>query len=307
MKSILYFVVALLVIAGCSNMDENLSNKPTIEKKSNFETFSIYGKVHNEMLNDADLNFFEPETFATTKVDAINQVLSFQKESVKKLSISDSDKQFLMQGLETYKKLYCTEDLMNSFYAKTSRTVEEAEEITTEEIRTLIKDAYESGSIDSFEYKTFLQLVDYVVENASGSLSNFDFEHKVTTLINQWEIKYSDVDFSQLEAKEDNGMFLPKDFDTVPKGALGGVVLNVSQSSLKYWETPQTRAVPAFVGADIAGAVVGACLGAVGSKVVSGSVSWKGVAWSATSGAITGSTGIVGKIGKWITKCLNRL
>lgn len=99
-------------------------------------------------------------------------------------------------------------------------------------------------------------------------------------------------------------------FSDVPQGALGGVVLSVSKSSLEYWkeEQPaQTKAVQAFVGADIAGAVMGAANGAIGSYVVSGSVNWGSVGWGAATGAIIGSTGVVGKLGKWINKYLNKL
>jgi hypothetical protein len=55
---------------------------------------------------------------------------------------------------------------------------------------------------------------------------------------------------------------------------LGGVVLSVSQSSLQYWDSTnkQTGAVPAFVGADIAGAVWGVCLGCAGAKVTGGNI-----------------------------------
>lgn len=140
-----------------------------------------------------------------------------------------------------------------------------------------------------------------------GKLSNFEFESKVGELINQWDKKYSDVDFSQLEITEENATSSLK-FNAAPKGALGGVVLSVSQSSLQYWDSTnkQTRAVPAFVGADIAGAVWGVCLGCVGAKVTGGNITWKSVAWSAASGAVTGSTGIVGKVGKWLTKYIRK-
>lgn len=67
----------------------------------------------------------------------------------------------------------------------------------------------------------------------------------------------------------------------------------------------QSRAVPAFVGADIAGAVIGACSSGIGSYVTSDSVNWKSVAWCAASGAVIGSTGVVGKVGKWISKLFN--
>lgn len=187
------------------------------------------------------------------------------------------------------------------------------EDLTTEDVRALIQDAYDTGSIDSFEFQSFTKLIDYVLANADGSLSNTDFELKVNNLINQWEVKYADVDFTQLEIPSTTGDLTIVDspsisFKDAPKGALGGVVLNVSKSSLDYWEEEQlmvqSRAVPPFVGADIAGAVIGACSSGIGSYVVSGSVNWKGVAWGAASGAVTGSTGIVGKVGKWISKLL---
>ena len=40
----------------------------------------------------------------------------------------------------------------------------------------------------------------------------------------------------------------------------------------------------------------------VGSYAISGTINWSGVAWSAASGAICGSTGVVGKVGRWICK-----
>lgn len=147
--------------------------------------------------------------------------------------------------------------------------------------------------------------------NAAGTLSNNEFEMKVNNLIALWEIKYAEVDFSQLEITtvDDNLTLMESpsiDFKDAPKGALGGVVLNVSKSSLDYWEDEQllapTKALPVFVGADIAGAIIGACVGGVGSYVTAGDFNWKSVAWSAASSAIVGSTGIVGKVGKWISK-----
>lgn len=300
----------MLVLASCSNQEDLSSQKPPIEKKSNFETFAIYGEVHNAMLKEADANFVAPTEIASSKNEAIEHVLEFQKKNVETLSIPSKDKEYLLKGMEEHKNLYCTEDLMSQFTKRNSRASEEfndsEEDITTDDIKSLINNAYSLGEIDSFEHKTFMQLVDCVVDNASGKLSNSAFDNEVCKLINQWEIKYSDVDFSQLEVVQDDSELPPLSFDLAPKGALGGVVLNVSKSSLEYWDatTPKTRAVPAFVGADIAGAVVGACSGAIGSYAVSRKVNWKGVAWSATSGAITGSTGIVGKIGKWISKML---
>lgn len=189
-------------------------------------------------------------------------------------------------------------------------------DLTTKDVRRLIRDAHETGGIDSFEYQLFMKLIDYVLANADGSLSNNDFKLKVNDLIAQWKVKYSDVDFSKLKIQRNGngsplvGIF-PIKFKDAPKGALGGVVLNVSKSSLDYWTGKQSSiqdiVVPAFVGADIAGVIVGACSSGIGSYVMSGSVDWKSVVWGAASCGIIGSTGIIGKVGKWISKGLSTI
>ncbi len=51
---------------------------------------------------------------------------------------------------------------------------------------------------------------------------------------------------------------------------------------------------------DVVGAVIGGVSGGIGSAVVGGHWNWGSVAWGAGVGAITGSTGVVGKVAKWI-------
>jgi hypothetical protein len=91
-------------------------------------------------------------------------------------------------------------------------------------------------------------------------------------------------------------------------GEMLAISLSISQASLTWWtENPdalqiETKAIPAFVGADIAGALISSASTLTYQIIDSGEVNWKGIGWSAASGAIVGSTGVVGKIGNWITK-----
>lgn len=134
---------------------------------------------------------------------------------------------------------------------------------------------------------------------------------KVNNLIALWEIKYAEVDFSQLEITtvDDNLTLIESpsiDFKDAPKGARGGVVLNVSKvlstiGKMNNFLVP-SKVLPVFVGVDIAGAIIDACVSGVGSYVTASDFNWKSVAWGAASSAIVGSTGIVGKVGKWISK-----
>jgi len=61
----------------------------------------------------------------------------------------------------------------------------------------------------------------------------------------------------------------------------------------------QTYAIP--VPTDVAGALFGAATGIVSQYGSSESVNWKGVAISTLAGAVIGSTGAVGKLGKWLS------
>ena len=51
---------------------------------------------------------------------------------------------------------------------------------------------------------------------------------------------------------------------------------------------------------DAAGALVSAGAVALNNYINNGSISWSAVGTGAVIGAVTGSTGIVGKVGKWI-------
>lgn len=83
MKRILYFIVSVLFLASCSNQEDLSSLKPPTEKKSKLETFSVFGEVHNAMLKEADANFNEPNAETSTKEEALNHVLGFQKRAFK--------------------------------------------------------------------------------------------------------------------------------------------------------------------------------------------------------------------------------
>lgn len=310
MKKFLFYLVSMLLLASCSNQEDLVSQEPNLKGKANFKTFAIYGEVHNKMLEEAATSFTESNTDIQSKDDAINHVLNFQKKCVSNLALPDKDKQILAEGLGYYKNYYVTKDLMKTVRSASSEPTvndETEEDITTEEIISMINEAHNTGAIDDFEYESFMKLVDCVIANASGALSNHKFQEEVNKLISQWEIKYADVDFSQLEIQYEDTLIMldpPGEVVFVPNGSLSGVVLNVSQSSLEYWQTPETRALPAFVGADIVGAVIGACNGAANSYFNSKKINWKSVAWSSASGAIVGSTGIVGKVGRWLSKFL---
>lgn len=302
MKKSFLFLSLLFSLFSCSNQEQFVEQ--VSQKDSNFKKFEIFGDVHNSVLRHVSSNFNDTQARYGDASHALDYVVSIQKECVNNLSISSNAKEILCQGFDNYKELVKTDYLMSYIIPIESRS-DDGEEFTTEDVRNLIEEAYECGGIDLFEYNTFMELIDCVIQNANGTLSNDSFQTKVNELIAKWEDYYKDIDFSNLiiseqTSTEESGLE-PVDFQN---GALGGVVLSISNSSLEYWneESEDSRAIPVFVGADIAGAVICAASSCVGSYAISGTINWSGVAWSAASGAICGSTGVVGKVGRWISK-----
>lgn len=99
MKTILYFIVVLLGFVSCTNQEEIQMDTPPTEKKSNIEIFAIYGDVHNALLQHMSTNFSEPQQIPMTKNEAVDYVLATQREGIAQLSISESEKAILSEGL----------------------------------------------------------------------------------------------------------------------------------------------------------------------------------------------------------------
>ena len=95
------------------------------------------------------------------------------------------------------------------------------------------------------------------------------------------------------------------------EGEMVATVLAISIASIEWWEEnpdaftdnlKSTEALPAWAAADVVGAAWGAATGAIGSYAGTGEVNWTAVGVGAVSGAVAGSTGIIGKAGKWLSK-----
>lgn len=223
--------------------------------------------------------------------------MNIQSKYAEELLLPDSDKCLIQELLPVYKHLYDKENISFSLVTR-SNVDENIDYYTTEDIINSINASFNRGEIDLFEKQSLIELINLCEDNVLGKLTNDSFELKFTSLTNQWEEHYSNTDFSSMIDAE--GHF-KNDLEKFPKGAISGVVLNISKSSLEYWDTPETKSVVGtIVVQDIVGAVIGGVSGGVGSAVVGGKLNWGSVAWGAGVGAITGSTGVVGKVSKWI-------
>ena len=280
-----------LGLIGCSQK-ETIDAIPET-KTPTLDFFSQYGDVHNAMLAYVDSNL--DENLKLSKEQALDYLVGLQSEFANQLNLPESDKSLIKATLPVYKHLY---DMENLCFDATRAKSDGIFVITADDIYASINDSFSRGEIDKFEKNMLTTLIRICSDNVNGRISNQAFEANFNSLVAQWESHFAKMDYSTLV--DENGNF-KNEQEQYPEGAVTGVILNISKSSLEYWAEPETRSVVAtIVVQDVVGAVIGGVSGGVGSAVVGGHWNWGSVAWGAGVGAITGSTGVVGKVAKWI-------
>lgn len=143
----------------------------------------------------------------------------------------------------------------------------------------------QAGVIDLFEYELLHQLAAATNKNMQGSMSNEGLTSEVMRLCDEWNTHYK--------------------YSVKGAASYSGYILSISKSSMEWWADEvgtSTRAVPLIIGQDVAGALIGAVSSAVIQYATKKQVDGLALGYSALSGAITGSTGVVGKAGKFISK-----
>jgi len=215
---------------------------------------------------------FEPDESITNLEDAIEFVNQFNISFALTLDIQEYEFKKIIESLNNFKRLVCTDVLVS--------------EINDEGLYLdYLKEAYKRKVIDKFEYDNLITLVQASYDNCMGRVSKENLEILVNNIQSNWEAKRSTFGAEY--------------------GNLLGITLAISQASLEWWTENWVEKLPPQVGTDIAGAVIGGCI-ALGGQLIfgDGSVNWGAVGYGALGGAITGSTGAVGKLGRWIGKFL---
>ena len=100
------------------------------------------------------------------------------------------------------------------------------------------------------------------------------------------------------------------------EGEMVATFLAISISSLEWWEenpdalgifssrnnASKSQLIAPWLAADLVGGLVSGVTAAAGQAIVNGEVSLGTVGWSALAGAVSSSTGAVGRIVSWLTK-----
>lgn len=276
-------LLAIFMIISCKKTDTNNSN--SIKKTTELLNAEKLGQLHNSFLTHFK-NEFEINPTITTVEDGIDYIFQFYTDYTISLKMDNVESEALIKSLNDYKRFLHMHQFYDELY-----TDKKDDTDSTGMYFTATKEAHTIGIIDNFEYQKLDLIGQAIIDNYNGIISN----EELKTLI---------VEIDK-EMKEYYGTNNSND------GQALAYTVTISLYSIEWWEeNPDafdddlSKVLPAWVGADIAGAVYGAIVAGTGSYITNGSVNWGAVGISAGAGAISGSTGIIGKAGKWLSSLL---
>jgi hypothetical protein len=276
MKYLFYLPLIGLMFIGCKHERQPSEN----ESVQSFESFKIYGDIHNHLLSCANDDFITSIREApSSESEAIDILAEFQKACIDEMSFDEATKTSLKNGISENKDFYISDNLYQVAISQT-KTRTPVGNTLNEDILLM----HDSGIIDDFEYNSLQGLQRFSEANYNGTLSLEEFQIVVDEMIEQW---------IEQEYTENSGSVL-------------AVSLAISQSSIEWWlensdTTIETNAIPMWVAMDISGAIFGAAIASV-RQIGTDDFDWTSVGIGALTTAITGSTGVIGKLGRWIHK-----
>ena len=255
-----------------------------------FEYFEKAGTLHNQFLSNVKNNLTIDEKVGS-RSDIINYITEFQNDFLLNCNLSDSSKTLMVNEFERSKYL-------TDFEVTRGLVMQDQSEIKdgdTLSVFTLLDKAEAYNILDTFELRAMNKLADLSKLGFEGSISPYEFVRALERMKSDWI-----------------SMGYTSDANV---GYLSGYTIAISLASMDWWEDNADAGmleikgtniiVPAWVVADAIGALWGATSGAVGSYIINGEIKWGSVGFGALSGAVAGSTGVVGKVAKWISKAIN--
>lgn len=264
-----------LVLNSCS--EEDLVSP---SKNSNNLEWSL-GLIHNQFLTHTMRNFDYDAQYESEAL-ALKALANFQSQHFNTYPSVHYDMKTAKSVLEENTSLYKIGNVQSvlSDGVEMNNQVYQLEDLN---------DLYVSeGLINEIDAQIVNSIIADIRLNLSNSLSNNQVYQNLLLLKSDW-------DESQNNSK--------------PGSVYSFIILDISINSLEWWSTngleanSQQKLAP-WICADIAGAIIGAGL-SVGYQHYLGSggdINWRIVAASGLTTAIMGSTGALGRIGRWMSK-----
>lgn len=282
--------IALAVISmtigfvGCKKEKDTTIPEST---KLDFESFKEYGNIHNDFLSNAK-EVFSIDSSVRTLDEGIDYINKINMEYASKMKIDINEKNVLMNHLEKNKRFLNTSGFYEELFISSLKDSGD----TIAQYFESAEQAYDLGILDDFEVRSINLIGQMAKDSHEGLISNDEMKCKLLEIKDEWIAKGYTTD-------SDNGYAL-------------AITLSISLASLEWWEANpeafgdgnEAKALPAWVAADVVGAGYSAVVAGIAGYSTTGQVNWGSVGIAACAGAVSGSTGIIGKAGKWIASLL---
>ena len=277
-KELLHILVLAILCFSCSaDLDESTATSKN--KVNNIDDYIALGKLHNELLEVAGnvctevISRSEDFSFMANDSALFRQIHTQQLMAVAEMSIGEAEKSYLKASLNENISFYQTENVYNALNGPDN----------TRYLLTELYKLVKEGIIDIQEQTLLNSLVFYI----NSDYEDGDHERlkkNIDSLCKRWERLFGD--------KEEKA------------GEFSGQIIGIAKASIDWWEenTEETRALPAWVGADAAGALVGGIVSATAQYLTNGNVHLKQVGYHALGSAVISSTGVVKCLASWINK-----
>lgn len=291
MKKTSFYLVLLFALVSCNNEDLK-TNEGNLALQSRFSNSTDYGQVHNDFMDFIN-NDFTPDGGINLKNDGYNYVVSFFNNKASSYNqIKKDEKEALLKSINDNAKLLETSDVQKIINNQIN--ISNPISNTQTSLSQLILDLKNQNVISLDEYEEINDFQNVLTKVNNSELSATDLNDYVNKLDNRIEGKnYKIIEPMVSVAKYSNNWWN----DNTPTIYLPLPIGEVTHPSNQY----TTYALPVAVGTDIAGALIGGAMSAAIQYGANGNVNWGIVGASAVGGAIVGSTGVVGKLGKWIS------
>ena len=272
--------VALIASLACS-----VNNESGIEPNTGKLSLEEVKLAHRAVMEQA-INNFTPNESLTSQDAKIDYVSSFIKEAISKTDLSDYQIESLNFALEENKKMV----VRFEYTSLSKQKIVSADQIDIQQI--VIDDLESSGLFSSSEINLVRRISHSFGLAEKGSIPPTSIGDSISVFR---------TFYKRLEPASDESKY------TV------GIILAIAEESYDWWTknpdaifSPDGKykaiLIPNIVAQDVAGAIVGAGV-AAGYQAYQndGDFDWEAVGWGAAAGAVVASTGLVGKIARWLS------
>jgi hypothetical protein len=285
MKKVLMITFLLQSLYSISNGQVSYDNYEKLDNEVN-----NLGLIHNNVLNNVYLNFKIPEN--TTYEEGVDNIKNFNQGFLSSL-ISESD--------NTTKDSQFISSLFNDVKYFVNQTDFENTLLNTSGKYSLL------NSINTLRSNNLVSENNLIIlENLNNAISN-NIRGLSTSL--KLEQDLISIYNSAVESKDENGGLLIKQVIAIGLTSCqwwrnnpdAFNINNVKERSGPFSDLNESTILAQVVAMDIAGALVSSGAVALNNYINSGHVNWHAVGTGAVIGAVTSSTGLVGKVGRWIS------